>query len=145
MNMRVLLLFAWVSLLPSAASATDLETSQIKCSEMGTKFSSRFKKEYTSVDSLWGNPEFHYSKASSTCLVYTEVTDGGLQKESNAVWYYRRVTDVYSNKVLAYSRYFVEKRDPTRKEILVNLGNVGGASNLSPTEFAKVKAELFSQ
>ena len=76
-------------------------------------------------------------------MVYTEVIDGALDKQINATWYYRRVTDIYSNKVLTYSRYFVRKDDPTQKEVLVNLGNVGSAVNVSSAEFARAKMELF--
>jgi hypothetical protein len=93
---------------------------------------------------MWGNPEFHYNNALGTCLVYTEVVDGLWDREINSVFYLHRITDIYSNKVLAYSRYFVNKRDQIKKEILMpNLVNVGDAVNLSPDRFAVVKAELF--
>jgi hypothetical protein len=113
---------------------------------LGQKFSAEFKKEYYNEDiSMWGNPDFHYNSTLRTCLVYTEVVDGALNKEINATWYYRRITDIYSNKVLAYSRYLIFKNYPTRKEALVNLANVGDVVNLLPDKFATVKAELFDQ
>ena len=94
---------------------------------------------------MWGNPEFHYNSTLGTCLVYTEIIDGALNKDINSVWYYRRISDIYSNKVLTYSRYFIYKNDPTKKETLDNLGNVGDAVNLSPERFAVKRAELFGQ
>lgn len=136
-------LIASLGLLSSIASATDLEVSKIRCSEAGANFAAKFKSQHDTDVSVWGNPEFHYSVPLSTCLVYTEVIDGSLHKEINALWYYRRITDVYSNKVLAYSRYLVKKDDPTKKETLVNLMNVGGATNLIRTEFDVTKADLF--
>ncbi|MEP6998811.1 MAG: hypothetical protein ABI900_14250 [Betaproteobacteria bacterium] len=145
MNTRILFLSAWIGLVSSAAFAAESDTLKIKCGEMGTKFAAQFKKEYTSEISIWGNPEFHYSTGMNTCLVYTEVIDGALDKQINAIWSYRRVTDIYSNKVLTYSRYFVRKDDPTQKEGLVNLGNVGAAVNISPAEFARAKMELFNR
>ena len=78
-------------------------------------------------------------------MVFTKVVDGALNKDINSVWYYRRITDIYSNKVLAYSRYFIDKSDPTKKKTLANLDNVGDAVNLSPERFAVKKAELFGQ
>jgi hypothetical protein len=129
----------------TTASATDLETSNIKCSEAGANFSRLFKKEYSSEISMWGNPEFYYSKRLATCLVYTEVIDGLFDKEINAVWYYRRITDIYSNKVLAYSRYRVAKNDLTKKEIMVNLSNVSDAANLTSKEFDTTKNTLLKQ
>ncbi len=138
-------LMAWLSCLSATAVAGELESSKIKCSELGRKFSTEFKKEYTSDISIWGNPEFHYNSTLGACLVYTEVVDGALNKDINSVWYYRRITDIYSNKVLAYSRYLIHKNDLTKKETLVNLDNVGDAVNLSPDKFSTVKAELFGQ
>lgn len=138
-------LIAWLSCLSATAIAGEPESSKIQCSELGRKFLTEFKKEYASEISIWGNPEFHYNNVLATCLAYTEVVDGALSKNSNSAWYYRRITDIYSNKVLAYSRYFIAKNDPTKKETLVNLGNVGDAVNLSPAKFAEAKAELFGQ
>jgi hypothetical protein len=145
MKMSVPLLIIWLSCISATAIAGESENSKIKCAELGRKFSSEFKKEYVSDISIWGNPEFHYNSALGTCLVYTEVVDGALNKDINSVWYYRRITDIYSNKVLAYSRYFIDKKDQTKKITLVNLANVGEAVNLSPDMFAAKKAELFGQ
>jgi hypothetical protein len=125
--------------------AGEPEGAKIKCSEVGRAFSADFKKEYVREDTHWGNPEFHYSSALETCLVLTEVVDGLFDKDANSVWYYRRVTDIYSNKVLAYSRYFISKNDQTKKETLVSLGNVGAAVNLSSASFFAAKEKLFSQ
>lgn len=94
MNTGILFLLAWIGLVSSAAFAAESDTSKIKCSEMGTKFAAQFKKQYTSEISIWGNPEFHYSTRMNTCLVYTEVISGALDKQINATWYYRRVTDI---------------------------------------------------
>src|SRR5438105_4100385 len=99
---------------------SEQKSSKIKCSELGRKFSTEFKKEYASEVSIWENPEFHYSSASGRCMVYTEVVDGLLDKGITSVWYYRRITDIYSNEVLAYSRYFIRKNDPSKKEMLVD-------------------------
>ena len=145
MHIARLFIASYAAALASTAPAADLEASRIKCSESGTKFAMQFKKTYASQISIFGNPEFHYSKALSTCLVYTELIDGALDKSITAVWYYRRVTDVYSNKVLAYSRYFVSKNDSAKKETMVNLANVGDAVNLGSTEFASAKASMFNQ
>ena len=118
---------------------------KIKCSELGRKFAADFKKEYVNSISLWGNPEFHYSSTLGTCLAYTEITDGALEKRVTDTWYYRRITDVYTNKVLAYSRFIISKKDQNKKTTLVNLSNVGDAVNLLPEAFAVRKAELFNQ
>jgi len=125
--------------------AGEPESSRAKCSELGRKFSADFKKEYVTDFSLWENPEFHYSPALATCLVYTGIVDGQFQKAVNDIWYYRRITDIYTNKVLAYSRYFIGKKDSAKKPVLVNLGNVGDAANLPPEKFAATKTKLFSQ
>ena len=117
----------------------------MKCSQEGRTFSADFKKEYVREDTHWGNPEFHYNSALETCLVFTEVVDGLFDKDATSIWYYRRVTDIYSNKVLAYSRYFISRNGPTKKETLVNLGNVGAAVNLSSDRFVAIKEKLFSQ
>lgn len=145
MKSSMCFLIAWLSCLSVTAIADEPESSKVQCSELGRKFSSEFKKEYASEISIWGNPEFHYNNALATCLAYTEIVDGALSNDINSVWYYRRITDIYNNKVLTYSRYFISKSDPTKKETLVNLGNVGDAVNLSPAKFAAVKAELFGQ
>src|SRR5256885_13345651 len=145
MKMSTRLLIIWLSCISVTAFAGVSENSKIKCAELGQKFSAEFKKEYVSDVSIWGNPEFHYNSALGTCLVYTEVVDGALNKDINSVWYYRRITDIYSNKVLAYSRYFIDKNDPTKIETLVNLSNVGDAVNLSPERFGVKRAELFGQ
>jgi len=145
MKMSARLLIIWLFCISATAFAGESENSKIKCAELGQKFSAEFKKEYVSDISIWGNPEFHYNSALGTCLVYTEVVDGALNKDINSVWYYRRITDIYSNKVLAYSRYFIDKNDPIKKENLVNLTNVGDAVNFSPDMFAVKKAELFGQ
>lgn len=145
MHARICCLIASLGLLSSIASAADLEVSKIRCSEAGANFAAKFKAQHDTDVSVWGTPEFHYSVPLSTCLVYTEVIDGSLHNEVNAVWYYRRITDVYSNKVLAYSRYLVKKDDPTKNETLVNLMNLGGATNLMPMEFNATKADLFKQ
>ncbi len=137
--------FIWLSCISMTAFAGELENSKIKCAELGYKFSSEFKKEYVSEISVWGNPEFHYNSSLGTCLVYTEVIDGALNKDINSIWYYRRITDIFSNKVLAYSRYFIEKKDPSKKITLANLANVGDAVNLTPEMFAIKKAELFGR
>lgn len=129
----------------AVALAADPEGSKIKCSQLGSKFAAEFKKEYVNEVSLWGNPEFHYSSALATCLAYTEIVDGEAHKDVKDVWYYRRITDIYTNKVLAYSRYFVGKDDPTKKPFLVDLKNVGDAANLLPQDFAAAKDKLFSQ
>lgn len=144
MDMRLLLLITWLTCSSITVFASELEDSRVRCGEMGQQFSDRFKKEYVSDSTHWENPEFHYSKALGTCLVYTEVIDGMFSKEI-AIWYYRRVTDVYSNKVLAYSRYLVNRNDPAKKEKLVDLSNVGDAMNLSSEKFAEAKRRLFSQ
>lgn len=136
-------LIAWLACLSAAAVAGEPESQKIKCSELGRKFSAEFKKEYASDISIWGNPEFFYNSALGTCLVYTEVADGELDKNIKSTWYYRRITDIYSNKVLAYSRYVIDKSDPTKKETLVNLRNVGNIVNLSPDKFSAAKAKLF--
>lgn len=139
-------LIAWLYCFSATAVAGEPENSKIKCSELGRKFSTEFKKEYASDNiSMWGNPEFHFNRVLAACLVYTEVVDGEMSKDIDSIWYYRRITDIYSNKVLAYSRYFINKNDPTKKEILVNLSNVGDAVNLTPSKFATAKAELFSK
>ena len=118
---------------------------KIKCSDLGRKFAAEFKKEYVNSISLWGNPEFHYSSTLGTCLAYTEITDGALEKGVTDTWYYRRITDVYTNKVLAYSRFIISKKDQNKKATLVNLSNVGHAVNLLPEAFAARKEELFNQ
>jgi hypothetical protein len=145
MSARLLIIWLLAFLYFGTAFAGESENSKIKCAELGQKFSAEFKKEYVSDISIWGNPEFHYNSALRTCLVYTEVVDGALNKDINSVWYYRRITDIYTNKVLAYSRYFIDKNDPAKKETMVNLANVGDAMNLSPERFAMKKAELFGQ
>ena len=145
MKVSARFLVIWFSCASVTAFAGESESSKIKCSELGQKFSTAFKKEYASDISIWGNPEFHYSSALVTCLVYTEVVDGALNIGINSIWYYRRSTDIYSNKVLAYSRYFIDKSDPTKKETLVNLGNVGDTVNISPEKFAAKKAELLGR
>lgn len=146
MKISATLFIIWISCVSATAFGGESEDSKIKCTELGHKFSSEFKKEYYVSDiSIWGNPEFHYNSALGTCLVYTEVVDGALNKDIDSVWYYRRITDIYSNKVLAYSRYFIDKKDPAKKETLVNLANVGDAVNLSPDRFAVKKVELFGQ
>ena len=142
MKVSARFLVIWFSCASVTAFAGESESSKIKCSELGQKFSTSFKTEYTSDFSIWGNPEFHYSSAVGTCLVYTEVVDRALNKGINSIWYRRRITEIYSNKVLAYSRYFIDKSDPIKKETLVNLGNIGDAVNLSPEKFAVKKAEL---
>ncbi|MDO8347884.1 MAG: hypothetical protein Q7S85_08300 [Rugosibacter sp.] len=134
---------AWLSWFSAAAIAASPESTNIRCSESGRKFSAEFKKENTSEISIYGNPEFHYNGTLATCLVYTEVVDGA--PDINSVWYSRRITDIYSNKVLAYSRYFITKSDPAKKVTLVNLGNVGDVVNMLPAEFAATRAELFRQ
>lgn len=128
----------------SASCLAADDSAKIKCGDLGRKFAADFKKEYVNAVSLWGNPEFYYSSSLGTCLAYTEITDGALNKDITAVWYYRRITDVYTNKVLSYSRFFVTKKDAAQKPTLVNLGNVGDAVNLLPEAFAARKAELFS-
>ena len=138
-------LIASLSCLSATVVAAEQENSKIKCGELGRKFSAEFKKEYASDISIWGNPEFFYNNALGTCLVYTEVTDGELDKKIKSIWYYRRITDIYSNKVLAYSRYFINKNDPIKKETLVDLRNVGDAVNLSPEKFAAAKAMLIGK
>jgi hypothetical protein len=139
------ILIIWLSSISITAFAGALENPKIRCSELGYKFSSEFKREYVSEFSVWGNPEFHYNKSLDTCLVYTEVIDGALNKDINSIWYYHRITDIPSNKVLAYSRYFIDKKDPSKKVTLVNLANVGDAVNLTPDMFAIKKAELFGK
>ena len=129
----------------STAQAADTDDSKIKCSQFGTKFATEFKKEYVNAVSMWGNPEFYYSPSLGTCLVYTEIADGEINKEMKDTWYYRRVTDIYTNKVLAYARYFIGKNDPDKKPVMVDLKNVGDAPNLRPEVFAQTKAKLFSQ
>jgi hypothetical protein len=136
-------LIAWLSCLSATVIAAEPEYSKIKCMELGRKFSAEFKREYASDISIWGNPEFFYSSTLGTCLVFTEVIDGEMDKTIKSIWYYRRITDIYSNRVLAYSRYVIDKSDPTRKETLVNLRNVGDTMNLSPETFAAAKAKLF--
>ena len=139
-------LIAGLYFLASTAVAGEPNDSKIKCSEFGRKFTNEFKKDYYNSDiSMWGNPEFHYNNALKTCLVYTEIIDGKLNKEIDSIWFYRRITDVYSNRVVAYSRYFIDKNEPNKKETLVNLGNVGDADNLPPSKFTSAKANLFSQ
>jgi hypothetical protein len=144
-KMSARLLIIWLSCISATACADKSESSKIKCAELGQKFSAEFKKDYVSDISIWGNPEFHYNSALGTCLVYTEVVDGTLNKDISSVWYYRRITDIYSNKVLAYSRYFIDKSDLTKKKTPANLDNVGDAVNLSSERFAVKKAELFRQ
>lgn len=136
---------AWLSWFSAAAIAASPESTNIQCSESGRKFSAEFKRENTSEISTYGNPEFHYNGTLATCLAYTEVVDGALDKDINSVWYSRRITDIYSNKVLAYSRYFITKSDPAKKVTQVNLGNVGDVVNMLPAEFAATRAELFRQ
>lgn len=145
MKTSAILLIIWISCVSATAFGGESEDSKIRCTELGRKFSSEFKKEYVSDISIWENPEFHYNTALGTCLVYTEVVDGALHKDIHYVWYYLRITDIYSNKVLAYSRYLIDKKDPEKEGTLINLANVGDAVNLSPDRFAAKKAELFGQ
>lgn len=145
MKISALLLVIWLSCMPATVIASESEISRIKCAELGRTFSSEFKREYVSDISIWGNPEFHYNNVLGTCLVYTEVVDGALHKDIHSVWYNLRITDIYSNKVIAYSRYFIDKNDHTRKVTRVNLTNVGDVVNLSPDHFMMVKSELFGQ
>lgn len=118
---------------------------KIKCSDLGWKFAAEFKKEYANSISLWGNPELHYSSTLGTCLAYTEFIDGALEKGVTGTWYYCRITDVYTNKVLAYSRFIISKKGQNKKATLVNHSNVGDAVNLLPEVFAARKAVLFNQ
>ena len=145
MHPKRLLVAACAVVFCLTAFAADIEISKVRCSELGAQFAARFKSEYASAVSVWGNPEFHYNNSLSTCLAYTEIVDGALNKEIDAVWYYRRITDLYSNKVLAYSRYLVSKNDSQKRETMVSLGNVGGAQNSSSSEFAATKARLFNE
>ena len=145
MKLSAYFLIAWFSCISTFAVAGEPGNAKIKCGEEGRTFSADFKKEYVREDTHWGNPEFHYNSTLETCLVFTEVVDGLFDKDAASIWYYRRVTDIYSNKVLAYSRYFISRNDQTKKETLVNLGNVGAAVNLSPARFGAIKEKLFSQ
>jgi hypothetical protein len=115
----------------------------IQCSELGRKFSVEFKKEYMSEFSIWVNPEFYYNNAMATCLVYNEVVDGKFSEGMNDIWYHRRITDIYSNKVIAYQRSAIKKTDPTKNEIPIDLSNVGDTVNLSRAKFDQAKMELF--
>ena len=145
MKLSACFLMAWLSCISPFVFAGEPIGAKIKCSEAGRAFLADFKKEYVREDTLWRNPEFHYNSALETCLVFTEVVDGLFDKDATSVWYYRRVTDIYSNRVLAYSRYFISKNDPTKRETLVNLGNVGAAVNLSSAGFVATKEKLFGQ
>lgn len=140
------LLVTFLYCFSATAVAGEPDDSKIKCSKFGRKFTDEFKSEYYHSDiSMWGNPEFHYNKALKSCLVYTEIIDGELNKEVDYIWYYRRITDVYTNRVVAYSRYFVVKNESNKKETMVNLGNVGDAVNLPSSKFIAEKVNLFSQ
>jgi len=144
MNMRILFLITWLACASITVFASELEDSRVRCGKMGQQFSDRFKKEYVTDSTHWGNPEFHYSEPLGTCLVYTEVIEGMFNSKESAIWYYRRITDVYSNTVLAYSRYIVYGDDPAKKEKLVNLNNVGDAVNFPSEKFTATKRNLFS-
>jgi hypothetical protein len=142
----ILFILASLSFLPFDAFASGSDASKIKCAEIGAKFAASFKETYASDTSfsIWGNPEYHYSERLHTCLVYTEVIDGAFVKGVNATWYYRRITDIYSNKVLAYSRYLIRKDDAENMEVQASLINVGDAINLSSADFKNAKTRLFN-
>jgi hypothetical protein len=97
---RSILVFCAV-LVSATAFATDLNISKAKCSQSGDKFAIQFKREFSSELSIFGNPEFHYSKVLDMCVVFTEIIDGTFDTCIETLCDYRRVTDVYSNNVLS--------------------------------------------
>lgn len=131
----------------AVAYATDSDD-QIRCSNEGRKFANEWKKERQNQNGLFrdaivDNAKFHFSRALKTCLVYIAVTEGELEKDSPAIWYQRRITDIYSNRVLVYARYMTDKK--TKKDYYVPLKNVGDARLVTNNDFDDIKTKYFSE
>lgn len=120
---------------------------QIKCSNEGRKFAKEWKAENKSGaffrDTLVGNAEFHFSRSLKTCLVYTDVTEGELEKDSTGIWHQKRITDIFSNRVLVYTRFVIDKK--TKKESYIPLKVVGDAKLVNDSDFTDIKAMYFSE
>jgi hypothetical protein len=143
--MQSLGLFALI-IICSVAHAAESDD-QIRCSNEGRKFAKEWNKEHQAPnalfhDALVDNAEFHFSRTLKTCLVFTAVTEGELEKASTGIWRYKRITDIYSNRVLVYTRYMTDKK--TKKDYYVPLKNVGDAKLLTESDFNDTKATYFS-
>jgi len=135
----------------AAASATESED-QIRCSSEGRTFAKAWKIEHEAgnrdpANALFGDAvvdgaEFHFSRSLETCLAYTAVTQGEVDRNSPEIWRERRITDVYANRVLVYTRYMTDKK--TKEEFHVPLKDIGDARQVTDSEFAHIKAEYFS-
>jgi hypothetical protein len=140
--------FALITLLVICAVAHAAEgDDQIRCSNEGGKFAKQWKTEYADKNTLFphavvDNAEFHFSKRLKTCLVYTAVTEGEFEV-SPGIWHHKRITDIYSNRVLVYTRFMTDKK--TKKEYYVPLENVGDAKFVNDSDFADIRAKYFNE
>ena len=141
---RLILLALLVTCSVAKAAETD---EQIKCSHEGRKFAKEWKTEWGPKDVteniIVGNAEFHFSGLLKTCLAYTEVTEGESDKELSAIWHQKRITDIFSNRVIVYTRFMIDKK--SKKEFYMPLKVVGDAKLVNNSDFADIKTMYFSE
>jgi hypothetical protein len=136
------LMFVGILLNPVISHANDRDD-QIQCAKEGRIFAKQFNEEYTNfITPIAENPEFHFSKKMNTCLALTGVF--GIKEEGvKGTFSLRMITDVYSNKILVYTRKMTDTE--TGKDYYIDLKNVGDAELLNSDDFARAKDVLFGE
>ena len=133
--------FCSTAIWPTSAKADDRDD-QIRCVKEGRIFAKDFKQEWANpITPISDNPEFHFNKKLQTCLAFTGVFSIK-QNDAPNVWRLQAITDVYSNKILIYTRSMT---DDAGKVVYVELKNAGDAFILNYEDFSKEKETLFRE
>src|SRR5450830_867060 len=105
-----------------------------KCSKSGKVFFAQFRAENYPDDSLWDEPEFHYSAKLNTCLVYTRFVNSGKFPGASYI-HDNQVIDIFANKVLL--RGYFSRAAETQIETTMDLSD--DVPNFTSTDFLKRK------
>src|SRR4051794_19459297 len=101
-------IFASLTIYATHAIADDREE-QIRCVREGRIFAKGFEQRWANfMTPASDNPEFHFNKNLQTCLAFTGVLSVKT-KERPEVWRFQAITDIYSNKILIYTRYMTDE------------------------------------